>query len=830
MCKTFLLHLGLTQRPALGSACTSALQAPLQGLNSSRPTTDKKVACPFVCSLPCLSFLVSIPLDSSLLLPSTLPSWPKPPSQLDANTMLQLQAEGRALLDTIDELRILGLGQFVDLSQIIVVGDQSAEKSSVLEAISRVRFPIKDGDCTRCATELVLRKTRDTKIQVKIQGERVDDFVITAFSKDDLPGIVVGGAKQRLGVGDGDGDGDDSSTFTEEVLRVEISGPVVPQLTLVDLPGLCDNETESQDAGLNIANRLAAKYMRQENSIILAVMSAQNELAAQNVLEEAKKHDPERARTLGITTRPDRVDELSHKQAYLRLAQNEESAHRLALGWHLLRNRSQKEAHTTDAERDETHFFQSGIWSVMKSQDRGIESLRGKLSDVLLSHIKHKLPSLVTEIEQLISQRQARLKDLGDHRSSPQEMRTYLTQVSSHFRDLARDAVRGNYLDEFFRGLDPDRSVLSYEDRRVRKLRAFIRDLNRAFYFVLYEKGHRRNIYWGSRAQDEGDRDEDEQEMGPPGHLGPLLELYDFADPTTVTLPALKSELDTMASENQGTEFPGSPSDRLTLRLFRDQSQPWERISNRHVELVASFAKSFVEKLIFHVVGRDTKTADPLLRAYVDPYFQDKKTVLRAKLEELLHHYKYGYDPQSLFIRLVLNSLTGAGLVPQASERLEEAYPNLSAEGLAHVVLSRIVLDSAEEDSTGESDTDKIIESMVAYYEVREPQRCPTTTEPLINHATQVSLRIFTDVIMVLAVEDCLISDLPTILDPDKVSSMTDEEVQMLAAESPQVRRDRDELQAQLSKLQRGLAAVREVQPREFIGTLPVPKHCPNDP
>ena len=640
--------------------------------------------------------------------------------QLDASAMQQLDAEQRALLDTIDELRILGLGKFVDLPQIIVVGDQSAGKSSVLEAISRVRFPIKDGLCTRFATELVLRQTRDTKIQVKIQGERVDDFARTGFSKDDLPGII-GEAKQRMGVGDG------SSTFTEEILRVEISGPDVPHLTLVDLPGFYHNETENQDAGgVDIVNRLATKYMRQENSIILAVISAQNELAAQKVLKEAKKHDPERARTLGIITKPDRTDELSHnEQAYLRLAQNEESAHRLALGWHLLRNRSQKEAQTTDVERDEveTQFFQSGIWSAVRSQDRGIESLRDKLSEVLLSHIKHKLPGLVTKIEQLISQRQTRLKDLGDHRSSPQEMRTYLTKVSSHFRDLAREAVRGNYLDDFFGGLYPDPSVSSYEDGRVKKLRALVRDLNRAFHFVLSQKGHRRHILWS-------DGDEDEEEMVPPGYLEPLLELYDFADPDTVTLTALKSELDTIASENQGTEFPGSPNDRLTLRLFRDQSQSWELISNRHVELVVNFAKSFAEKLIFHVVGRDIKTADALLRAYVDPYFRDKKTALGAKLEELLHHYKYGYDPQPLYTSLGLNHRRGARVISQASERLEEAYPNLSAAGLTHGALARVALQTAE-GSTSEFGTDKVIDSMASHYEVRGPHTRTRTIRPL---------------------------------------------------------------------------------------------------
>jgi GTPase SAR1 family protein len=43
--------------------------------------------------------------------------------------------------------------------QIAVMGDQSSGKSSVLEAISGVPFPRGTGLVTRCATQLVLKKT-----------------------------------------------------------------------------------------------------------------------------------------------------------------------------------------------------------------------------------------------------------------------------------------------------------------------------------------------------------------------------------------------------------------------------------------------------------------------------------------------------------------------------------------------------------------------------------------------------------------------------------------------------------------------------------------------
>jgi Dynamin family len=41
----------------------------------------------------------------------------------------------------------------------VVVGEQSAGKSSVLQAVTEIPFPINDNMCTRFATEIVLKRT-----------------------------------------------------------------------------------------------------------------------------------------------------------------------------------------------------------------------------------------------------------------------------------------------------------------------------------------------------------------------------------------------------------------------------------------------------------------------------------------------------------------------------------------------------------------------------------------------------------------------------------------------------------------------------------------------
>ena len=55
--------------------------------------------------------------------------------------------EQRELLNVVDKLRAQGLSAFTALPQLIVCGDQSSGKSSVLAALSELPFPRKDNLC-----------------------------------------------------------------------------------------------------------------------------------------------------------------------------------------------------------------------------------------------------------------------------------------------------------------------------------------------------------------------------------------------------------------------------------------------------------------------------------------------------------------------------------------------------------------------------------------------------------------------------------------------------------------------------------------------------------
>ncbi|KAI1498932.1 P-loop containing nucleoside triphosphate hydrolase protein [Biscogniauxia marginata] len=705
---------------------------------------------------------------------------------LDQVALQQLYGEQKALLDTIDDLRKHGVGRIVDLPQIIVVGDQSSGKSSVLEAISRARFPVKDGLCTRFATELVLRTDSQPKVDVCIQPASPSvnglySFNETSFDKDDLPEIIETAKTQML---------KSSATFSEDVLRVEICGPDIPHLTLVDLPGFYHSEDENQSAaGREIVGRLVERYMAKRNSIILAIISARNQVILQKVLSKVKLHDKNKNWTLGIITKPDLlVSGSQDEENFVRLAKNLDRSHELLLGWHVLRNRGEAELLDTHEERDqkEYDFLESGLWSTIPSKNRGIATLRSKLSTILLEHIRNNLQGLIEAIEEQIDNRQNQLKALGEPRLTPRELRAYLDRIASQFQKLSLHAVEGNYSDNFFGGLYPEGGTSSIDDGRIKKLRALVRDLNRAFAYVLATKGSKRIIM-----KDEDDEDKQHNSnRGLPSYLHNLAAQYRFDDPQKVAFESIAADLESLSSANQGNEFPGTANDRLAVKLFRDQCQPWEAISRFHLQLILRTTMAFIEKLVGYIAGPDTRTSTAILSEIVDPFFEEKAVILEAKLQELLSHFRSGYpQPIDAEFRALLASRRRKTLTTEVVRDLLENRPELFTEE-ARYTLSKISASKL----TGEFGVEGLIDKSETYYEL--------------------SLRTFTENMVVLAIENCLIRDLPLIFTTETVNQMEDSELERLASESPGIRQERTEIRAEHDILKKGLQLCKKFKAR----------------
>lgn len=626
---------------------------------------------------------------------------------LDSSVLDQLNTqEARALHEMINQLSSCGVGSIVNLPQIIVVGEQSAGKSSVLEAITHVRFPVKDNLCTRFATEFVLRKAPKTRVDISIRFADVSKpdkkFQRTDFREDDLPNIIED-AKDCMGLAATGRD------YSKDVLRLEIEGPSMYPLTLVDLPGLYHVETENQsEGGKKTVEEIVETYMKKTQSIILVVITASNQLANHIALRKVKEFDPKRERTLGVITKPDLTRPgYSDERTYMQVAKNQERAHKLKLGWHVLRNRAEDEPTVDERDAKEDRFFQETAWGTLPPQDRGIASLRRRLSRILYEHIRKNISSVVDDISGNLRARQEELDRLGQPRSNAAEMRSFLLSVAGEFQRLAYDGTEGRYSDPFFGDLDDSEN----------KLRAQVRNYNRILAHILKTKGAKFAI----TEQDYADSEESDL----PDFLSQILERYpcDFPQPEAITRECLKAQLRKQAALNQGREFPGLPNHELVIQLFQQQASPWHEIAASHINIIVSATRVFVDHLVRHIVGPEdsNQTADAILCEYVDSFFLQKELLLQDKLQELTRPYSRGFVmPLDISFQQAIERRTRAR-VKGVVDRVLNQRPGNHGEQVSRVSAAQIIdmaITQASEPSSDVFGTEQVIDMMQVHYKV----------------------------------------------------------------------------------------------------------------
>ncbi|KAL8996228.1 MAG: hypothetical protein Q9169_004206 [Polycauliona sp. 2 TL-2023] len=114
----------------------------------------------------------------------------------------------RRLFEAIDELRSCGADTDIgSLPELVIVGDQSAGKSSLLQRLTDIPFPVANRLCTRFPTRIVSRRTPNNDEVIKISLEpgpqdssrafvmeetadenaaRLDDYKQFAYSSSDM--------------------------------------------------------------------------------------------------------------------------------------------------------------------------------------------------------------------------------------------------------------------------------------------------------------------------------------------------------------------------------------------------------------------------------------------------------------------------------------------------------------------------------------------------------------------------------------------------------------------------------------------------------------------
>ena len=97
--------------------------------------------------------------------------------------------------------------------------------------------------------------------------------------------------------------GEKEKKLTNETITVELSGPDMPDLTLIDLPGIFKAAMTSQsERDIVTARELSEHYISQSRTLILAVVKG-GELQTNDIIAMTKKVDPDFKRTVLVSLR-----------------------------------------------------------------------------------------------------------------------------------------------------------------------------------------------------------------------------------------------------------------------------------------------------------------------------------------------------------------------------------------------------------------------------------------------------------------------------------------------------------------------------------------------
>lgn len=580
-------------------------------------------------------------------------------SALDAQ---ELANEQVGLLDLIDKLQFAQLDN-VKLPQIVVAGDQSAGKSSVLEAITGTPFPRDAGACTRFATEIRLRRSPETRLDVSIIPDKTRNFrdqeklrqfggtVDSTMSFETLMRTAVDLIAPKEIPG---------RFAARDILVVEKRGPDMPLLTLVDLPGLVRNANNDQSLeDIKTIEELSDRYMKSSRTIILAVVGGNSDYVQAPILTKARHFDPDGSRTIGVLTKPDLTESIGLEDKFIELVSNKDRRNLFRLGWYVLLNPGPREPGqpwpgAEERRLAERRFFDQGKWSQLPDSICGAAALKQKLSTQLQRHIGRHVKTLRKQIQTALDGCEAELKSLGTGRDTPEEMRIDLVELFSASKELVIPAVYGFYKNPprktFFRVTADPRGTPS------QNLRARATEENDRF---------------ASRIRAHG-RKFDFSTPEPQAQDGRVSGKHDYA----------RQEVEMLLRQIRGSEFPMDPKPRAVYMLFQSYSEYWPQLAQEHKDNLGVVCNEFLSELIDYAWPR--RMHEPLRRQFLDPQMKALMDRAQRELDLLTEDMNLEVQPYD----------------PEYEERLRKWQVDASTDGATF------------------SEAQEVLEKMLIYYEV----------------------------------------------------------------------------------------------------------------
>ncbi|BCR94086.1 uncharacterized protein AKAW2_11132S [Aspergillus luchuensis] len=531
------------------------------------------------------------------------------------------------LLKKIDKLREKNIGKHVPLPQLVVVGDQSSGKSSLLASLTKIPFPRDLELCTRYATQITSRREDDRSVEISIipagdasleHRAKVQGFKRTLRGTEDFRSefpAILKEVDECMGIRT-DLSSKEGSVFSKDVLRIELSDMV-------------------------------KNYIKDARTVILAVLPSNVDLATQEILKLAKDYDGNGERTLGVLTKPDLVIEQSAKAALCSLVLGHKRP--LTLGYYLVRNQGADQDTSFRGEEGE-RMFDSQPWNTLPRDRIGIQALRERLGELLSEVTEREFPELRKDIKNQIDSCHQDLVRLGPARQTEQEQRAFLSGIARQFQSLARAARDAHYTEnEAFAESDLRllTHIVNFSDKFSSNFQAKAHMLpfdcptsdavdKRQPYNDMnnnpHGNGRHKNCPRGKpdmHAQmAAGDRFSLAQHVNEsregldPNSFPELEQIVSRVEGTQDPEGDIKAWIEKLYAESRGLDL-GTFGNNILCNAFKEQTGKWEAMTRGHVSNVIMVVHRFLSKALGKICGSKqlyhkiwSSILDDLLQSY----------------------------------------------------------------------------------------------------------------------------------------------------------------------------------------------------------------------
>jgi len=310
----------------------------------------------------------------------------------------------------------------ITVPRIVVVGSQSSGKSSLLNGILSFNLlPTGKNMVTRTPLHLELIPMESSENVAEFGNYKTGSwtsikklsFSLPSPTQSEQQDIVDTIKKLTVDIVG------DNSDVSDMPIYLRIHSKNIPNLTLIDLPGLtmvaCTDRGQPKDIKDKI-RKLVGKYIESESTIVLAVMPARTDVEADMALELIKHYDPNGERTVGVLTKIDLMNDNTDVIDYLK--NNVSKDLQLNYGYYAVRNRTTSESATMsviDGFKVEKEYFKNHptYGKLLDDSRLGIPNMTRHISEILVDKIKMSLPFVLEQINQRLIQISEEFIEMG---------------------------------------------------------------------------------------------------------------------------------------------------------------------------------------------------------------------------------------------------------------------------------------------------------------------------------------------------------------------------------------------------------------------------------